>query len=351
MQFGLSWRQGGYNTDVCGEHCRSSVSSKGFPRNSQIISRSNKAGVQCSGNNKGTVLILLSYVTRTLVDGRVFSKSSGSVGMSVLDAFARDLLNGVLAESTTPTTTINILEAGAVTCDGFGNSTGVNITSAQATACANGPVPLFITDVAVTYTNRTLNWIQPQPPTDNVTGLPATLAESIPNYLRVASAAILMDIGIWKNNSILVSPTIFNATITPNTAVTNFLQQNSSFVPPGLPSVSIASLMRANPSFFTVPADSRNPAVIAISYVCHDHQRKSAFSFIVCKSFVCHGVDASLDRFYHTAVVVADASVFSAIWAAFMTVTAYYASQENSQVQTSFEKQPFQSGADSSDRD
>jgi hypothetical protein len=204
------------------------------------------------------------------------------VGTAVLDTIAIDLLNGVLAESTTPTTMINILEAGAVTCDGFGNSTGISITPAQATACADGPVPLFITDVTVTYTNHTLNWIQPQPPTDNVTGLPATLAESIPNYLRVASAVILMDIGIWKNNSILVSPTIFNATITPNTAVTNFLQQNLSFVPPRLPSVSTASLLRANPSFFTVPADSRTPAVIAISYVCQDLRMKRAFSFIVC---------------------------------------------------------------------
>ena len=59
-------------------------------------------------------------------------------------------------------------------------------------------VPLFM----LTYTNRSLNWISPNPPTDNVTGLPATLAESIPNYLRAASAVILVDIGIWKNSFI-----------------------------------------------------------------------------------------------------------------------------------------------------
>jgi hypothetical protein len=115
--------------------------------------------------------------------------------------------------------------------------------------------------------------------------------------------------------------------------------------------VSTASLARAKPSFFTVPADSRTPAVIAISYVCHDHRRKSAFSFIVCKSFVCHRVDASLNRFYYLAVVVADASVFSAIWGAFMAVASYYASRENFKVQSSFEKQPFAGRAGSSDRE
>jgi len=284
------------------------------------------AGIQCDGNNNGTLSIMLSYVTRTLVDGRVFSKSSGSVGMFVLDGLAFDLLNGVLAESTNPTTTINILEAGAVTCEGFGNSSGFSITPAQATACANGPVPLFITDVAITYTNRTLSWIQPQPPTDNVTGLPATLEESIPNYLRAASAVILMDIGIWTNNSILVSPTIFNTTITPNTAVTNFLQQNSSFVPPGLPLVSLASLLRGNSSFFIVPEDTRTPAVISISYVCHDYRIKSALRFIV-------------------SVVVADASMFSAIWAIFVAVASYCAMPED--YKTSSEMQPFTSADNS----
>lgn len=248
-----------------------------------MISGLNKAGLTCHGNN-ATAYIILSYVTNTLVDGRRFSKSSSSVGMSLLDSLAFDLLIGVLAESTTPTTTINILEAGAVTCDGFGPITDTSITPAQATACANSPVPLFITDIVFTYTNHSLNWISPSPPTDYVADLPTTLTDSIPNYLRAASAVILMDMGIWNNNSILVSPAIFNATITPNTAITDFLHQNPSFS--SLSSVSSASLLRADPSAFTVPVGNRTTAAIAMSYVCHDQQRKSIFSFIICKLFL-----------------------------------------------------------------
>jgi hypothetical protein len=246
---------------------------------------SNKAGLECGGDNNETVNILLSYVTHTLVDGRSFMKSSAYIGSIALDYVAYDLLIGVLAESATPATAINTLEAGAVTCDGFGNSTDINITSAEATACTSGPVPLFITDLAFAYTNQSLTWISPNPPTDNITGLPATLAESIPNYLRVASAVILMDLGIWNNNSLLVSPDIFNATISPNTAITNFLQ-NTTSLPAIWGSVSRASLLRTKEAAFTAPPESRTPAVIAISYVCHDHQRKSPLSFIICKWFL-----------------------------------------------------------------
>jgi hypothetical protein len=144
---------------------------------------------------------MLSYVTHTLVDGKSFKKSSSSLSRGVLDSLAIDLLIGMLAESTTPTTMINIAEAGAVTCDGFGKF-DISITPAQATACASSPVPLFIMDIVLTYTNHLFKWIQPSTPMDNITGLPATLAESIPKYLRIALAVMLMDMGIWCHTKV-----------------------------------------------------------------------------------------------------------------------------------------------------
>jgi len=282
-------------------------------------------------------------VTHTLVDGRTFSKSSAFVGRVALQSVAYDLLIGVLAESAIPATTINTLEVGAVTCDGFGNITSINITSAEATACTSGLVPLFITDVMFAYTDQSLTLISPNP-TDNVTGLPATLAESIPNYFRVASAVILMDLGIWNNNSILVSPDIFNATISPNTAITNFLQNTASLAAIwGF--VSHASLLRTEEAAFTVPPESRTPAVVAISYVCHDQRRKGALSFIICKWFHLLRVYTSLN-FNYLAIIVANASMFSAVWGVFKGIAEYFA-QRYSKVQKPFDGQPYSSVDDS----
>src|ERR1700683_1936383 len=81
-------------------------------------------------------LSILSYYTSRR--WKAFSIASSSLGKVVLDSLAYDLLLSVLAESTIPTTTINTLEAGAVTCDGFGNNTGISITPAEATARASG---------------------------------------------------------------------------------------------------------------------------------------------------------------------------------------------------------------------
>ena len=211
------------------------------------------------------------------------------MGRDVLDGFAYDLLVGALAELTTGATTIDILQAGAVTCEGLAdNFTGTSITPAQATACANVPGPLNIANVALSYSNGSVNWILLDPPADHIAGLPATLAESVPNYLRALYAVILMDIGNWDNNSILASPAMFNASITSNTAISTVKQNNPSFFPPDWGSVSSASLLRADPSTFMVPVTSRNPAIIAISYLCHDQRRKSVLSFIICKSFSFH---------------------------------------------------------------
>src|ERR1700735_5339632 len=85
-----------------------------------------------------------------------------------------------------------------------------------------------------------------------------------PQHAQVV-AVILMDIGIWNNNSILASQANLNATITPNTPVTNFLQKNASFIPAGWCSlgVSSASLLGTDPDPFTIPVAIRTPAVIA----------------------------------------------------------------------------------------
>lgn len=225
--------------------------------------------------------IILSYVTHTLLDIRQFSKPYYS---QVLDGLAYDLLIGVQA-----TQMIDVLEAGAVTCDGFGDPTGTTITPAQAAACANGTLPLAITDVVLTYCNHSLKWISPSPPADIVEDLPATLAESIPNYLRAESALILMDIGISNNNSILVSPAILNATITPNATITQVMYQNTSLYGPYIRPPSFASIIQTDPSEFGIPVKGCCPSVIAMSYVCHDQRRKRIFSMIICKPFVCRG--------------------------------------------------------------
>jgi len=280
------------------------------------------AWLTCNGNNNVTVDIMVSYITYTLIDvlEEVWRPSS-SVGMELLDSLAVDLLIGVLAESTSPTTMINVLEGGVITCDGLVGNSFFNITSAQATACANGLAPLFITDIMLTFTNQSLQWYSLNPPTDHVSGLPATLAESLPNYLRAASAAILVDLGIWNNNSILASPAMFNATITPNTAITNFLNQTfPAFARFG--TVSYASLILANTSAFLVPVGNYTPAVIAISYNCHDRQRKGTLSFII-------------------SVVVADMSVFAGFWGALMAITSYFARQKESDVEKSLEEHPL----------
>jgi len=272
--------------------------------------------------------VILSYVTHTLVDGMSFWEPSSAVGRNVLDSLAYDLLAGVLAESATPTTTVDILEAGAVTCDGFGDSTSIDITSAQAVACASGPVPLFITDVTLSYTNHSINWISPNPPGDSVAGIPATLTESIYNYLRAESAVILADIGIWNNNSILVSPAIFNATITPNSALSTVLSQNASLFPWKVPSVSAASQLRREPSIFVAPVETRNPATIAVSYSCRELRKKSVFRLVI-------------------SVIVADASMFATFWGVFRAVTSYFASREDTYVQKSLEEQPLANKDDS----
>jgi hypothetical protein len=215
-------------------------------------------------------------------------KPSSSAGETLLDGLALDLLVGVMAQST-PRVTIDVLEAGAVTCGGFGNITNLTITPAQAAACTNNPSALAISDVVLSYSNRSVDWKIIDPLVENVAGLPPTLAESIPNYLRAASEVILMDIGIWSNNSILVSPAAFNVSITPNGAISNILQHQSFF--PGfwqLP-FSQASAMRTDPTYgIFVPEESRNPAVIAMSYLCHEHRRKNAFSLIICRSCNVH---------------------------------------------------------------
>jgi hypothetical protein len=145
------------------------------------------------------------------------------------------------------------------------------------------------TTVLITYGNGSLVWMNPSLPSSLPPDLPATLVESIPNYLQALSAVISMDIGIWNNNSLLVSPDMFNANITPNTAIKTAISQHGSFLPPSflppnMPLLSAASQMRENPSQFLIPVESRNPAIIAISYLCHDLRRKSIFSFIICES-------------------------------------------------------------------
>jgi hypothetical protein len=55
--------------------------------------------------------------------------------------------------------------------------------------------------------------------------------------------------------------------------------------------LSQASAMRSNP--FLVPAENRNPAVIAMSYLCREQRVKSVFSLIICKS-LCPHVDAPI---------------------------------------------------------
>jgi hypothetical protein len=206
-----------------------------------------------------------------LLDSCCFLKPSSSAGKILLDGLTLDLLVGMMAQST-PRVTIDILEAGAVTCGGFGNITNLTITPAQAAAYTNNPSALAISNVVLSYSNRSVNWKMLDPLAENIAGLPATLAESIPNYLQAASEVILMDIGIWSNNSILVSPATFNTSITPNRAISNVLQ-HQSFLPGvwHLP-LSQASAMHTDPTYgIFIPEESHNPAVIAMSYLCHKH--------------------------------------------------------------------------------
>jgi hypothetical protein len=274
------------------------------------------------------MIITLSYPGDLLTLSSL--KNSSIIPEAVLGGFGSDLLIGVLAESTTRATTIDILTVLAVTCDAniISNSLlNISLTPAQATACANGIVPLAIVEVVLTYANGSINWKHLEPPADHVAGLPETLAESIPNYLRGLYSVILVDIGIWSNNSIFVSPATLNATITPNTAISKYMamHQNTSRLIPAWGSVSQASLILQNQPFLMAPVEDRNPTIIAVNYICHDRKRKGVFSFIICKSSGSHWLNSSLNRFHYLAIIVADLSMFSAFWAVFTAIASYFA--------------------------
>ena len=253
-----------------------------------------------------------------------YEKNISARGTYVIDNLGSDLLVGVLASGTTP---IDFLEAAAVPCD-RGPATGYSLMTAQTAACEVDPTSLTNSTVVIAYANGSLTWIElPFPPTREKL-FPAALAESIPNYLKALSAVIRMDIGKWNNNYILASADIFNASITPNNAISAVLRKDQTFIPLAMPyeqAVAGASQLLADPSQFLVTAEDRTPAIIAVNYLCHDYRRKSAFSLIICKLFCSSEGKPSLNHCY-TAVIAADASMFAAFWGVFTGVASYFAS-------------------------
>ena len=224
-----------------------------------------KASVFCQGNNDQIILV---YPSR---NSRYTTIPTGP--SAIIDALSQDLLIGVLAESAT--TPINILQVGlTITCDGYVN---LSPTPAQVSACYAAPVSF--TNVQIIYANDSVN-IDPN--------LPPTLAESIPNALQGVVASSLIDIGILNNNSIFLSASNFNATITPNTAISSVLEQNPPFFPSALwnspSSASLASQMRMDPYF------NFGLSKVVTSYLCHEQRRKNAFSLIICTSFIVQGL-------------------------------------------------------------
>lgn len=110
----------------------------------------------------------------------------------------------MLASGTTP---IDFLKATAIPCD-RGPATGYSLMMVQTTACEVAPTSFTNLTVVIAYANGLLTWIKlPFPPTQEKL-FSAALAESIPNYLKVLSAVIRMDIGKWNNNYILASANI-----------------------------------------------------------------------------------------------------------------------------------------------
>jgi hypothetical protein len=230
--------------------------------------------------------IRLSYVTNLVLDERVF-KDSAILGRDLLDALGRDLLLGVLTESAATNTPVDVLEAAAISCSDLFYT---GLTPVQVPTCTNGAHIVAVT-VVITYANGSLVWMSPSLPSAYPPDLPATLADSIPNYMQALSAVMLMDIGIWKNNSIFASDDMFLMNISQNSAIDTVMRQKGSFLPPVfvhsfLPLASAALQLREDPSRFVVPVGSRNPAIIAMSYLCHDQRMKSAFGFIVCQCWV-----------------------------------------------------------------
>ncbi|KDQ54241.1 hypothetical protein JAAARDRAFT_403059 [Jaapia argillacea MUCL 33604] len=115
------------------------------------------------------------------------------------------------------------------------------------------------------------------------------------NFLKASMAAAEIDLGIYNENSLYFDMEMFNATIEPNPLLTG-----SHFMPvPGeddlnypyfvfssiANNLSGAQILRMYPAssqnelYIPIDRDLQNPAIIEVSYLCHDLQIKSPLAF------------------------------------------------------------------------
>ncbi|KII91434.1 hypothetical protein PLICRDRAFT_508271 [Plicaturopsis crispa FD-325 SS-3] len=237
--------------------------------------------------------------------------SAGPIMQRTLDSMASDLLVSTLAfSSTSPTALDGVRADGFAYCPSittYDDSKSHTPSDAERAACDAAPVQMSLRTVSALYANDTVGSI-------NAT-LPAGMRDAVLNYFQVLNAASLGDIGLWRANSLFAAPAMVNATIAPNDDVSAALRNNSAlgkFYNYLDGNVSAGAALRAatpfgvqedEPLVIPIPNASFTPAVIAVSYLCHDLKIKGALSFII-------------------SVVVADASMFAAFWGTLTFIAA-----------------------------
>lgn len=225
----------------------------------------------CTFASASLIGVTASYTTSFMDDDEL----TGNMGLAysiqrVLDLLATDLQVGMsLASSQSGIQSLSTVAQ--INCPSDNSST----SSALLKQCfSSNPVNLTLNTIKFLYSNGTVFFNGSNPT------LPETLGDSVLNYLQALSAASLADIGIWRDNSIYVSPGIINATLQPNNIVSAALMSNTSYYEAyhKVGSSAAQSFRTENPPINV----TSTPASISLTYICHVQRRKSLSNFIIC---------------------------------------------------------------------
>ncbi|KDQ54250.1 hypothetical protein JAAARDRAFT_38414 [Jaapia argillacea MUCL 33604] len=235
------------------------------------------------------------HISQDVAEARIFGTPS-AVSQPIYDVLSRlaqDLLEAFL---TPPPPGIEGLVRLAVDgwpyCPSFQDPNRTVLfdpTREDELQCAREPLNVAFTGREVSWTNGSSSYKL------NDVGLGNT-EPAFRNFLKALIAAAEIDLGIYKENSLYFDMEIFNATIEPNP-----LLAPSHFIPSPddadmrrlyfvmsstATNLSNAQILRMYPTPPPIPQaiplnrDVQLPAIINVSYLCHDLRMKSPLAFI-----------------------------------------------------------------------
>ncbi|KDQ58696.1 hypothetical protein JAAARDRAFT_193229 [Jaapia argillacea MUCL 33604] len=273
-----------------------------------IVDR-NTAAVQawsvysCQGPNSTTFDIESNFqwVIPSSGDDVLYGTRMGTMGPPVYDVLARlsqDLLEAILIPpSPRAEPFVRVGVASIRYCPAFQLPDGTtppdhNVTQKEKDQCARDPVNITLTEASASWMNGSSSLMI------NTTDLGAVATPAITNFLNAFMAATDMDLGINKPNSLYFNMSIFNDNIihSPSKIISHFVPTAGdanltlpygvygahSSTANNLTNAEILSTYPDIQKLYHIPMNHtfKTPAIINISYLCHDYRRKTTTMFI-----------------------------------------------------------------------